>query len=115
MDDHAMLRQGLAAHLSRDAQIDVIGEASDGEIAVQKARQLRPDVVLMDVSMPRMNGVEATRIIHAEFPEMVIIALSMYAEPHRAAEMRQAGAKAYVSKSEAAEALVATIHACCDL
>ncbi len=114
VDDHAMLRQGLAEHLTRDPQIDVIGEASDGEIAVEKARSLRPDVVLMDVSMPRMNGVEAARIIHAEFPNMVIIALSMYAEPHRAEEMRQAGAKAYVSKSEAAEALVATIHACCD-
>ncbi len=114
VDDHTMLRQGLAEHLSRDPDIEVIGEAADGEAAVQKARSLRPDVVLMDVSMPRMNGIDATRILHAEFPAMVVIGLSMYAEPHRAEEMRQAGASAYVSKSEAAEALVATIHACCD-
>lgn len=114
VDDHTMLRQGLAEHLLHDAEIEVIGEASDGEIAVQKARSLRPDVVLMDVSMPKMSGIEATRIIHEEFPKTVIIGLSMYAEPHRAEEMRRAGASAYVSKSEAAEALVATIHACCN-
>ena len=114
VDDHTMLRQGLAEHLLHDPEIEVIGEASDGEIAVQKARSLRPDVVLMDVSMPKMSGIEATRIIHEEFPKTVIIGLSMYAEPHRAEEMRKAGASAYVSKSEAAEALVATIHACCN-
>lgn len=113
VDDHAMLRQGLADRLARDPHIVIIGEASDGEIAIQKARLLQPDVILMDISMPRMNGIDATRILHAEFPAMAIIGLSMYAEPHRAAEMRQAGAVAYVSKSEAAEALVATIHACC--
>jgi PAS domain S-box-containing protein len=113
VDDHAILRQGLAGLLSRDAVIEVVGEAGDGEVAVQMARSLRPEVVLMDVSMPRMNGIEATRLIHAEFPDMIVIGLSLYAEPHRADEMRLAGASAYVSKSEAADVLVATLHAWC--
>jgi len=112
-DDHAILRQGLAQLLSRDPGILVVGEAADGEIAVKLARSLRPEVVLMDVSMPRMNGIDATRAIHAEFPEMIVIGLSLYAEPHRAEEMRKAGAAAYISKTEAAEVLVATIHTCC--
>lgn len=113
VDDHAILRQGLAQLLSRDPGILVVGEAADGEIAVKMARSLRPEVVLMDVSMPRMNGIEATRAIHSEFPEMIVIGLSLYAEPHRAEEMRKAGAAAYISKTEAAEVLVATLHSCC--
>ncbi len=113
VDDHTILRQGLSELLVRDAGLAVVGEASDGEVAVELARSLRPEVVLMDVNMPRMNGIEATRAIHAEFPEMRVIGLSLYAEPHRAEEMRQAGASAYVAKTEAAEVLVATIHTCC--
>ncbi|MCE9612816.1 MAG: response regulator [Lentisphaerae bacterium] len=113
VDDHMILRQGLMDYLARDPAIEVVGEASDGEAAIQVVRSLRPEVVLMDVSMPNMNGIDATRVIHSEYPAVVVIGLSMYAEPHREEEMRHAGAAAYVSKSEAAEVLVATIHACC--
>ncbi len=81
--------------------------------AVEQAHSLRPDVILMDVAMPRMDGIAATQAIHAEFPEMIVIGLSMHAASERGDAMRKAGAAAYVSKSDASEALVATIHACC--
>lgn len=112
VDDHTVMRQGLAQLLARDPELQVVGEASSGEMAVHLARKLQPNVILMDVNMPGMNGIEATRLIHAECPERVIIGLSMYEEGHRADEMRQAGASAYVRKDEAADALVATIHSC---
>ena len=77
-DDHRVVREGLAAILKTKENIVVVGEAQDGQEAVEKARSLMPDVVLMDVSMPRMTGVEATRQLKREFPHMVIIALTMY-------------------------------------
>jgi PAS domain S-box-containing protein len=113
VDDHTVVRQGLAQLLTRDPGLEIAGEASNGEIALRMTRELLPDVIVMDVNMPVMNGVEATRLIHAEFPHIVVIALSMYEEAHRVEEMRKAGAAAYVSKSEAADALVASIRAAC--
>ncbi len=113
VDDHLLLRQGLVQLLSQDSSIEVVGEAPDGEAAVERARALRPDLILMDVGMPGMGGIEATRAIHAEFPGIVVIGLSMHAESDRGEEMRNAGASAFVSKSEASEVLIATIHACC--
>lgn len=113
VDDHRMLRQGLVELLSRDPGLEVVGEAADGEEALRQAPLLNPDVVLMDVNMPGMGGVEATRLLHIRHPGLLVIGLSMYSESHRAEEMRAAGASAYVAKSEAAEVLLATIHACC--
>jgi PAS domain S-box-containing protein len=113
VDDHVMLRQGLEQLLSQDPGIEIVGVASDGEAAVERARALRPDVILMDVRMPVMGGIEATQRIHAEYPDMIIIGLSMHAEADRGAEMRKAGASAYVSKSEASEVVLAVIHDCC--
>ena len=113
VDDHAMVRQSLAQMLSGVPEITVVAEASNGKEAVLLTRKLGPDVVVMDVNMPEMNGVEATRAIHAKWPEVLVIGLSMYHEPHRAEEMRQAGAVGYVNKSEVTETLIATIRACC--
>jgi PAS domain S-box-containing protein len=113
VDDHAIVRQGVAQLLSGDPEITVVAEASNGKEAIELTRQLRPDVVVMDVNMPEMNGVEATRTIHARWPEVKVIGLSMYHEPHRAEEMRQAGAVGYVNKSEVTDTLLSTIRACC--
>ncbi len=99
VDDHHVVRQGLATLLAEEPDIMVVGEAVDGLDGVVQARCLRPDVILMDFSMPIMDGVEATRIIHEELPQTRILGLSMYSEPDRAAAMLAAGASGYASKS----------------
>ncbi len=109
-DDHKILRQGLAALLQMEEDIEVVGEAADGQEAVELARRLRPDVVIMDVSMPRINGLEATRTILAELPDTKVIALSMHAEGDMAAAMREAGAIAYLTKGGPSDSLIAAIR-----
>jgi DNA-binding NarL/FixJ family response regulator/signal transduction histidine kinase len=111
-DDHTVMRQGLASLLQEQEGIAVVGQAADGRQAVALARELRPDVVIMDVSMPVMSGVEATRILSAEMPEVRVIALSLHDAADMAASMREAGARAYLSKGGPAEDLVAAIRSC---
>ncbi|HEY5999400.1 MAG TPA: GAF domain-containing protein [bacterium] len=109
-DDHAVVRRGLAQMLGDEADFEVVGEAVDGQEAVEMARALLPDVVVMDLSMPRLNGVEATRIICNESPDVRIIGLSMFEDADRAQAMRDAGAAHYMTKSRATEELVAAIR-----
>ncbi len=111
-DDHVVMRQGLSHLLEEAEKVSVVGEASDGPTAVNLTRKLVPDVVLMDVSMPGMNGIEATRLIHSEFPHICIIGLSMFDEVETNEAMRDAGAAAYVIKSGATESLISTIQSC---
>jgi PAS domain S-box-containing protein len=111
-DDHRTLREGLTRLLQEAADIQVIGEAQDGQQAVDMSRRLRPNVVIMDVNMPGMNGIDATRIISSECPECRIIALSMYSEAEMETAMREAGAVNYLIKSGPSGALIDAIRAC---
>jgi signal transduction histidine kinase/ActR/RegA family two-component response regulator len=111
-DDHAVVRDGLGKLLQLQASIEVIGRASDGQQALDMALQLQPDVVVMDVSMPKLNGMEATRQILARLPATHIIGLSMHTEPDIATAMRDAGACAYLTKTSPPEVLVAAIREC---
>ena len=97
-DDHTLVRQGIRVMMASQQDIEVVGEASNGQMAIELTRQLMPDVILMDVSMPVMSGIEATRVIHAENPEVKVIGLSMFEASEQADIMRQAGAVNYLCK-----------------
>jgi CheY-like chemotaxis protein len=109
-DDHEVVRQGLATLLDEQQDIQFVGEAANGREAVDMANRLRPDVVVMDVSMPLMNGDEATRQTKMHLPETRVIALSMHAEEGMMERMRRAGADSYVLKTAPAEELLAAIR-----
>ncbi len=109
-DDHRMVRKGLVALLSEQEDIRVVGEAGDGEEALRLALELRPAVVVLDVEMPRMDGVEATRRIREFLPDTRIIGLSMIEEPEMAARMVSAGATCYLSKAGPTDFLLQAIR-----
>ncbi len=111
VDDDRALRESLAAVLSGEPGIDVVGEAETGEEALWRARELDPDVVIMDVSMPRMDGVEATRELKAVSPLLTVIALSMHDDASVRAEMIAAGAAAFFVKGKSSAGLVEAIRA----
>lgn len=110
-DDHQVVRDGLSALLNQPPRFTVVGTASDGRDAVSMARALRPDVIIMDVAMPALNGVDATRQIVAAIPDARVIALSMHADSNYVSGMLQAGALAYVRKESAFEEIAAAIEA----
>lgn len=109
-DDHRVVRQGLVALLRGEPDIEVVGEAADGAEAVDQARALCPDVMILDVSMPGQNGLAAARTISEDVPEVRVIGLSMYDEADLARAMREAGAVGFVSKGGPPGALVAAIR-----
>src|SRR5687767_4539192 len=98
-DDHALFRQGLRQLLELEDDIEVIGDAADGEEAQQLVRQLRPDVVLMDINMPDVDGITATRAILSEFPRTSVVILTMYREDDYAFQAVRAGARGYLLKN----------------
>lgn len=108
-DDHAMFREALRALLEKAEGIAVVGEASDGDQLEALVDRLTPDMVVMDVSMPTVNGIEATRRLLASHPRMKIVALSAYLYKRFVFDMLDAGALGYVSKSNASEELVRAI------
>jgi DNA-binding NarL/FixJ family response regulator len=110
-DDQGILRQGLSALIREQPDMEVVGEARDGWEAVALAKKLKPDAVVMDISMPNLNGVDATRQILAENPKIKVVALSMHPDRHYVMEILQAGALAYVLKLYFVDELIKALHA----
>lgn len=110
-DDHSVLRAGLKLLLNAQQDMEVVGEASDGEEAVAQAINLKPDIVLMDIAMPRGGGVEATRRIKQAIPEARVVALTMHDDGGYLREMMAAGASGYVLKRAADTELLSAIRA----
>lgn len=110
-EDHKIVREGLRSLLDQHDDLEVIGEAEDGRTAAELARQLRPNVVIMDISMPGLSGIEATRQIVAQTAGVKVIALSVHADAKFVASMLKAGATGYVLKECAFEELEDAIHA----
>ncbi|MBI5118477.1 response regulator transcription factor [Candidatus Poribacteria bacterium] len=110
-DDHRIMREGLKALLEKEPDINVVAEAGDGRTAFQLALDLRPDIVIMDVAMPGLNGIETTRKIATETTGVKVIALSMHSDRRFVAEMLKAGASGYLLKECALEELVRAIRA----
>lgn len=113
-DDHEMVRHGLRALIEDQPGWQVCGEANTGRIAVAKARELKPDIVVMDFTMPELNGMEATRQICAELPRTQVLILTMHESEELVREMLNAGARGYVLKSDAGNALVDALKALAD-
>jgi DNA-binding NarL/FixJ family response regulator len=109
-DDHKITRQGLRSLLDKEADMQVVAEAEEGRTAVRLVRELLPDMVIMDVTMPDLNGMEATRQIVAAFPDVKIIALSMHSDALFVTEMLRSGASGYLLKDCAFEELVRAIR-----
>jgi DNA-binding NarL/FixJ family response regulator len=108
-DDHPAVRHGLALGLRLEPGMDVVGEVGDGVAAVQLARELDPDIVIMDIEMPHVNGIEATRQISADCPRVRVIGLSSHAASAYVDRMLQAGARAYVLKDDDFEELLTAV------
>ena len=108
-DDHQVVREGLSAILRTKEEIEVVGEVKDGAEAVEQARRLKPDVILMDISMPGMNGVEATRQIKREQPEIGVVVLTMYDEEEYIYDLVKAGATGYLLKDSDSSQIVKAI------
>ena len=109
-DDHKIFRQGLRGLIADEIDMAIIGEAEDGRDALAQIAKLKPDIVIMDVGMPGLNGIEATRQIMKEFPKTRVIALSMHVDERFVAEMLRAGAVGYLCKQCDADELVSAIR-----
>ncbi len=112
VDDHELVRAGIAALLATQPDLQVVGQASDGEQALELIRRERPDVVLMDFSMPGVNGAEATRWVCHEAPGICVIGVSMYTDAARVHEMCAAGVSAYLFKGCPPDELLDVIRRC---
>src|SRR2546430_7511842 len=109
-DDHTVVRQGLRSLLEAEEDMSVVGEAENGRQAVQMAKRLQPDVVVMDIAMPSLNGLEATRQICRESPKSKVLILSSYSDDEYVQQLTDAGASGYLVKQTAAQDLVTAIR-----
>lgn len=109
VDDHPFVREGVRAYLSGHAELQIVGEAADGAAAVALARQLRPDVVLMDVNMPRVGGLKATELLRRSVPQVRVLMLTVHSQLEYVLQMIRSGAHGYVAKDAPPEELVRAI------
>ena len=109
-DDHGIIRQGLRSLLSKQSDMEVVAEAEDGRKAINLVREFKPDIVIMDITMPNLNGVEATRQIKTEFAKIKVIALSIHSNRRFVADMLKVGASAYILKDCLFDELVQAIR-----
>ena len=110
VDDHAMFREGIRSLLEGYEDVEIVGEASDGREAIDRVHQLAPQVVLMDIAMPAMGGVEATRRIHKESPGTGVLVLTQYEDSEYVLSLLRAGARGYVSKNAKGSELIAAVR-----
>jgi len=109
-DDHQIMREGLRSVLEKEKDMEVVAEAKNGREAVELSQELSPDVIVMDITMPDLNGMEATRQIVAQAPEVKVLALSMHSDRRFAAGMLSVGALGYLLKDCASEELIQAIR-----
>ncbi len=108
-EDHGLIREGIFSMFEKNKDYDVISMAKNGREAVRQVRDLKPDIVIMDISMPELNGIEATRIIKSEFPSVEVIALSAHCDKSHIMQMLKAGARGYILKDSVFEELVMAV------
>ena len=111
VDDHAIVREGVRMILAKESDLEVVGEAGDGQQALELTERVRPDVVIMDISMPGMGGIEATQTVRARHPEVQVLALTMHEDESYVFQLLRAGAAGYVLKRAAAQDLVQAVRA----
>ena len=111
VDDHAVVRDGLAALLLAQPDLQVVGSFGEAQEALRSVAQLQPNVIILDIAMPRLNGIEAARLFHDESPDAPILMLSMYADTEHVYQALRAGANGYVLKESAASEVVAAVRA----
>jgi len=109
VDDHPIVLDGIKAHLSAQAEFRVVGDAANGQEAIRKARQLEPDVILMDISMPQMNGIEALTILRRQVPKTKVLVLTMHNNREYISQIIRSGARGYVLKDTSPAELVRAI------
>ncbi|MCP4692064.1 MAG: response regulator transcription factor [Desulfobacterales bacterium] len=111
VDDHTIVRQGLARMLEDQPDLKVVGEATNGQTAIERAEALKPDIVIMDIAMPRMNGIEAAKRIRKQLPKTKILILSMYSHEHYIHELLETGVSGYLLKDSSGRDIVKAIRA----
>lgn len=111
VDDHAIVREGVRMILAKESDLDVVGEAGDGQEALEVADRVRPHVVVMDISMPGIGGIEATQALRAKYPQIQVLALTMHEDETYVFQLLRAGAAGYVLKRAAAQDLVQAVRA----
>jgi len=110
-DDHTIVRQGLARLLNDQHDLKVVGQAVNGRAAIDKTLELKPDIIIMDIAMPRMNGIEAAKRIRKHLPKTKILILSMYSHEHYIQELLETGVSGYLLKDSSGRDIIKAIHA----